>query len=73
MIMNSSTKEERKNLAISKNGDLNWTVTEREEGFIAQSKTSKYEEITFVPGYVLLSDHSRVLNRDMVLMIKTPL
>ncbi|KAG0443882.1 hypothetical protein HPB47_014423 [Ixodes persulcatus] len=56
MIMNSSTKEERKNLAISKNGDLNWTVTEREEGFIAQSKTSKYEEITFVPGYVLLSE-----------------
>uniref|UniRef100_A0AAN0LJ79 Replicase n=1 Tax=Lobos virus TaxID=3139875 RepID=A0AAN0LJ79_9VIRU len=73
LMLNSSTPEERTNLALSEADDLRWTVEERGESFLASSDHSPVGTVYIVPGYVFLKSKGRLLNRDMTLMIKDTL
>lgn len=75
LMMNSLSVRERDSLAEVETGKLNWSVEEFDSptGFRATGRDPDWGEVVITPGLVFLKTEYRLLDRNMVLMIKDTL
>lgn len=75
LMMNSLSALERTALSDAETGKLNWSVEElgSDGGFRAEGYDVDWGKIVVVPGHMVLVREGRLLDRNMVLMIKDTL